>query len=153
GTRGMLMARKKIRIGIIGVGNCASSLVQGINYYRDSKDNEPVPGLMHVELGGYRPEDIEVASAFDVAEGKVGRDVSDALFASPNNTFRRCAVPSTGVTVRRGPTLDCTAKYLRRPREESHALVADVASVLRESRTDCLSSYLSVGSERAKECY
>jgi len=149
----MLMARKKIRIGIIGVGNCASSLVQGINYYRDSKDNEPVPGLMHVELGGYRPEDIEVASAFDVAEGKVGRDVSDALFASPNNTFRFCDVPSTGVTVQRGPTLDGIGKYLRGPVEESDAPVADVASVLRETKTDVLISYLPVGSERATEFY
>ena len=147
------MARAKIRIGIIGVGNCASSLVQGINFYRDVHANEPVPGLMHVELGGYRPEDIEVACAFDVAAGKVGRDVAEAIFAQPNNTIRFADAPASGALVRRGPTLDGIGKYLRGPVEESDQPEADVAEVLRETQTDVLISYLPVGSERATAWY
>ncbi len=147
------MARSKIRIGIIGVGNCASSLVQGISFYRDVRDNEPVPGLMHVELGGYRPEDIEVASAFDVASGKVGSDVADAIFAQPNNTARFAEVAATGVRVERGPTLDGIGKYLRGPVTESDAPEADVAEILRRSGTDVLISYLPVGSEQASAWY
>jgi len=149
----MLMTRKKIRIGIVGVGNCASSLVQGIHYYRGIKDNEPVPGLMHVQLGGYRPEDIEVASAFDVADSKVGSDVADAIFAGPNNTMRFCAVPPTGVSVQRGPTLDGIGKYLRGPIQESSAEPVDVAAALRDSGTEVLVSYLPVGSEEATAWY
>jgi myo-inositol-1-phosphate synthase len=148
-----MMTRKKIRIGIVGVGNCASSLVQGTRFYRDVCDNEPVPGLMHVELGGYRPEDIEVACAFDVANGKVGSDVADAIFAPPNNTARFASVEPTGVEVRRGPTLDGIGKYLRGPIEESDTPEVDVAEVLRATETDILVSYLPVGSERATAWY
>ncbi|PSJ58828.1 inositol-3-phosphate synthase [Kumtagia ephedrae] len=147
------MTRKKIRIGIVGVGNCASSLVQGTRFYRDVCDNEPVPGLMHVELGGYRPDDIEVACAFDVANGKVGSDVADAIFAPPNNTARFASVEPTGVKVQRGPTLDGIGKYLRGPIEESATPEADVADVLRATETDILVSYLPVGSERATAWY
>src|SRR5690606_28777886 len=151
--RGMAMARTKIRIGIVGVGNCASSLVQGITFYDGVAANEPVPGLMNVELGGYRPEDIEVACAFDVAKGKVGKDVAEAIFAEPNNTARFAAVPPTGVLVERGPTLDGIGKYLRGPVEESDAPAADVAEVLRNSGAEILISYLPVGSEQATAWY
>jgi myo-inositol-1-phosphate synthase len=147
------MPSRKIRIAIVGVGNCASSLVQGISYYEDAQENEPVPGLMHVDLGGYRPEDIEVACAFDVAHGKVGRDVAEAIFAEPNNTARFAEVPPTSVLVERGPTLDGIGKYLRGPIEESEAPEADVAEVLRNSGAEILVSYLPVGSEQATAWY
>src|SRR5690606_1436752 len=106
------MGAKKVRVGIVGVGNCASSLVQGLTYYRDADGNEPVPGLMHVNLGGYHVSDIEIAAAFDVATMKVGRDVSEAIYAAPNNTQRFADVAPIGVTVQRGNTLDGIGKYL-----------------------------------------
>jgi myo-inositol-1-phosphate synthase len=140
-------------VGIVGVGNCASSFVQGLSYYRDARGNEPVPGLMNVELGGYHVGDVEVSAAFDVNAGKVGRDVADAIFARPNNTQRFSAVPATGVRVHRGPTLDGLGKYLRDEIEESDEDEADVADVLQTSGTDVLVSYLPVGSQRATEFY
>src|SRR5690242_15934323 len=106
------MTRRKIRVAIVGVGNCASSFVQGLAYYRDADANEPVPGLMNVELGGYHVSDIEISAAFDISAAKVGRDVSEAIFAEPNNTQRFATPPGTGVTVERGPTLDGIGKYL-----------------------------------------
>jgi myo-inositol-1-phosphate synthase len=147
------MARDKIRIGIVGVGNCASSLVQGLSFYSDVRDNEQVPGLLHVELGGYRPKDIEISCAFDIASGKVGRDVADAIAAPPNNTVRFADVAPTGVVVERGPTLDGIGTYLRGTIEEADAPEADVARVLRSSGTEILISYLPVGSERATVWY
>ncbi|HEY0420624.1 MAG TPA: inositol-3-phosphate synthase [Acetobacteraceae bacterium] len=142
-----------LRLGIVGVGNCASSLVQGLAHYRDASANEPVPGLMHADLGGYHVRDIEISAAFDVSAAKVGRDVADALRAPPNNTMEFARVPPTGVTVQRGPTLDGLGRYLREEIEESDAPVADVGAVLQESRTDVLVSYLPVGSQRATEWY
>jgi myo-inositol-1-phosphate synthase len=142
-----------VRVGIAGVGNCASSLVQGLTYYREAHGNEPVPGLMHTELGGYRISDIAVSAAFDVSAAKVGRDVSEAIFAPPNNTMRFAGVAETGVVVRRGPTLDGLGKYLSDEIEESDAPEDDVTTVLRDSRTDVLVSYLPVGSQRATEFY
>lgn len=147
------MAQGKIRIGIIGVGNCASSLVQGLGFYRGLNDSETVPGLMHVDLGGYRLDDIEIASAFDVAAGKVGRDVAEAVFATPNNTLRFADVPATGVVVERGPTLDGIGRYLAGTVEESDAPAADVAETLRRTNTEILISYLPVGSEQATQWY
>ncbi len=144
---------KKLRVGLVGVGNCASSFVQGLTYYRDAKANEPVPGLMNVELGGYHVGDIEIASAFDVSAAKVGRDVSQAIFAAPNNTHRFAEVPDTGIVVRRGPTLDGLGKYLRDEVAESPEPEADVADVLARSRTDVVVSYLPVGSQKATEFY
>jgi myo-inositol-1-phosphate synthase len=144
---------RKVRVGIVGVGNCASSLVQGLSYYRDASGNEPVPGLMNVELGGYHVNDVEVSAAFDVNASKVGRDVADAIFARPNNTQRFALVPPSGIRVHRGPTLDGIGKYLRDTVEESDEPEADVADVLRQSRTDVLVSYLPVGSQRATEFY
>jgi myo-inositol-1-phosphate synthase len=144
---------RKVRIGIVGIGNCASSLVQGLSYYRKAKSNEPVPGLMNVNLGGYHIRDIEVASAFDVNAAKVGRDVADAVWAEPNNTHRFADVAPTGVTVMRGRTLDGIGQYLRDDIEISDEEEADVTSALTRSRTDVLVSYLPVGSQKATEWY
>jgi myo-inositol-1-phosphate synthase len=147
------VSSRRLRVGIVGVGNCASSFVQGLSYYREAKANEPVPGLMNVELGGYHVGDIEIASAFDVGAAKVGRDVCEAVFAPPNNTQKFSAVPKTGVTVRRGKTLDGLGKYLREEIAESDENEANVAEVLDRSRTDVLVSYLPVGSHKATEFY
>jgi myo-inositol-1-phosphate synthase len=147
------MSSSKVRVGIVGVGNCASSFVQGLSYYQDAKGNEPVPGLMNVELGGYHVGDIEIASAFDVNALKVGRDVSEAIFAEPNNTQRFAAVPKSGIVVNRGKTLDGLGKYLRDEIDESPEDEADVTEILRRSRTDVLVSYLPVGSQKATEWY
>jgi len=147
------MGSKKVRIGIVGVGNCASSLVQGITYYRDAKGNEPIPGLMHADLGGYHVSDVEIACAFDVAAGKVGRDVAEAIHARPNNTHRFADVAPTGVRVSRGRTLYGIGKYLRGEIEESDEPEADVAGALRENGADVLVSYLPVGSEAATRYY
>jgi myo-inositol-1-phosphate synthase len=143
----------KVRVGIVGVGNCASSFVQGLTYYSDAHANEPVPGLMNTDLGGYHVRDIEIASAFDVNVRKVGRDVADAIYTEPNNTFRFADVPRTGVRVERGPTLDGLGRYLRDEVEESAAAPVDVAQRLTSTRTDVLVSYLPVGSQLATEWY
>lgn len=147
------MARKKVRVGIVGVGNCASSLVQGLSYYAEATANEPPPGLMNVELGGYHVSDIEIASAFDVHAGKVGRDVADAILQDPNNTYVFAKPDQTGVQVQRGPTLDGVGKYLKGRIEESAAPAVDVAEILRRTKTDVLVSYLPVGSQEATEYY
>jgi myo-inositol-1-phosphate synthase len=144
---------KRIRVGVIGVGNCASSLIQGLSYYADANSNEPVPGLMNVNLGGYRVGDVEISAAFDVNAHKVGRDVAEAIYVSPNNTFRFADVPPTGVTVRRGRTLDGVGQYLREDVRESDEPEADVTEVLAESQTEVVVSYLPVGSQRATEFY
>ncbi len=151
--RDRLLGSKKLRVGVVGVGNCASSFVQGITYYRDANGNEPIPGLMNSYVGDYGVGDIEIASAFDVAASKVGLDVSQAILAEPNNTQRFASVEPTGVVVSRGNTLDGIGKYLKHKVIESEAPLADVASVLRESRTDVLVSYLPVGSQGAAEWY
>ncbi|WP_426958727.1 inositol-3-phosphate synthase [Muricoccus radiodurans] len=147
------MSRRPLRVGIVGVGNCASSFVQGLSYYRDAAANEPVPGLMNVELGGYHVRDIEVSAAFDVNAAKVGRDLSEAILAEPNNTQRFAAVAPTGVRVRRGETLDGIGRYLRDEIAEADGPAEDVAAVLQASGTDVLVSYLPVGSQRATEFY
>jgi myo-inositol-1-phosphate synthase len=147
------MARNKVRVGIVGVGNCASSFVQGLSYYREAKSNEPIPGLMNVELGGYHVSDVEISAAFDVNASKVGRDLSEAIFARPNNTMRFAGVPESHIRVHRGPTLDGLGKYLRDEIEEAEETESDVTDVLRRSGTDVLVSYLPVGSQRATEFY
>ena len=147
------MPNKQLRVGLVGVGNCASSFVQGLTHYRDAAGDAPIPGLMHAELGGWRVRDVAVSAAFDIATNKVGRDVSEAIVAEPNNTMRFAAVPAAGVPVERGPTLDGLGKYMRDELEESGAPVADVAESLRRSRTEVLISYLPVGSQRATEFY
>jgi myo-inositol-1-phosphate synthase len=147
------MTRRKIRVAIVGVGNCASSFLQGLAYYRDADANEPVPGLMNVALGGYHVSDIEISAAFDISAAKVGRDISEAIFAEPNNTQRFAVPPRTGVQVERGPTLDGIGKYLRDEIVEAEAPIANVAAILEATRTDVLVSYLPVGSQQATEWY
>ncbi len=142
-----------VRVGIVGVGNCASSLVQGLHYYRDAKSNQPVPGLMNVEIGGYHVRDVVLASAFDVNAHKVGKDVSAAIWAKPNNTHRFARVPFTGVTVQRGRTLDGIGQYLQDDIEISDEKEADVTDVLVQTHTDVLVSYLPVGSQKATKWY
>ncbi|HTV11997.1 MAG TPA: inositol-3-phosphate synthase [Acidimicrobiales bacterium] len=143
----------KIRLAIAGIGNCASSLVQGLEYYRGSSPHDRVPGLMHVVLGGYHVRDVEVVAAFDVDNMKVGQDVSKAIWAGQNNTYRFANVGELGVEVLRGPTFDGLGKYYRQTVEESPAAPVDVAEVLRSAGADVLVSYLPVGSEEAQKHY
>ena len=142
-----------IRVAIVGVGNCASSLVQGLEFYKDADPAERVPGLMHVRFGPYHVSDVEVVAAFDVDGKKVGRDVSEAIFAEPNNTIRFSDVPPTGVEVLRGPTLDGFGRYYREVAEESDLEPVDVAEALRDAEADVVISYLPVGSEQAARHY
>ena len=147
------MSTNKIRVAIAGVGNCASSLVQGVEYYRHADPAEEVPGLMHVVLGGYHVGDIEFVAAFDVDATKVGLDLGKAIFSGQNNTVRFAAMGEVGVTVQRGPTLDGLGQYYRASVEESPAEPVDVAETLREAGADVLVSYLPVGSEAAQRHY
>jgi len=142
-----------VRIAIVGLGNCASSLVQGLEYYKEADPTHRVPGLMHVELGGYHIRDVEVVAAFDVDAKKVGKDVTEAIFAEPNNTIRFSDVPPTGVTVMRGRTLDGLGTYYRDTIVESDEPEANAVEVLRAARADVLISYLPVGSEQADRYY
>jgi myo-inositol-1-phosphate synthase len=142
-----------VRVAVAGIGNCAASLVQGVHYYRDADPATPVPGLMHVEFGEYHVRDLEFVAAFDVDAKKVGFDLSEAIFASENNTIKLCDVPPLGVTVHRGPTLDGLGSYYRDTITESPDPSVDVAAVLRETRADVLVSYLPVGSEDADRYY
>src|SRR4051812_30991985 len=146
-------AHRKVRFGIVGVGNCASSLIQGIQFYRDADANEPVPGLMNVNLGGYHIRDIEVSAAFDVNARKVGKDVAEAIWAPPNNTHRFASVAPTGIKVMRGPALDGIGQYLRDDIALSDEDEVDVSEALVQSHTDVLVSYLPVGSQKATEWY
>jgi myo-inositol-1-phosphate synthase len=142
-----------IRVAIAGVGNCASSLVQGIEYYRDADPNDTVPGLMHVDLGGYHVRDVEFVTAFDIDAAKVGLDLGKAIFAGQNNTIRFSSVGELGVQVLRGPTFDGLGKYYREIVEESPAEPVDVAAELHRARVDVLVAYLPVGSEAAQKHY
>ncbi len=144
---------KKIRVAIAGVGNCASSLIQGIEYYRDADPADTVPGLMHVELGGYHVRDVEFVAAFDVDAAKVGLDLGKAIFSGQNNTIRFASVGDLGITVQRGPTFDGLGKYYRQTIEESPLEAVDVAETLRRTGADVLVSYLPVGSEQAQKHY
>ena len=144
---------RTIRLAIVGVGNCASSLVQGLSFYADADPAETVPGLMHPVLGGYAIGDVEVVAAFDVNATKVGLDLADAILAAPNNTARFARVAKRGVIVERGPTLDGIGQYLRDEVVEADAAPVDVADVLRRTRTDVVVSFLPVGSQRAAEFY
>src|SRR5512142_1980659 len=142
-----------VRVAIVGVGNCASSLVQGVEYYKDADPESRVPGLMHVQFGPYHVRDVEFVAAFDVDAKKVGRDLAEAIGASENNTIKICDVPPTGVTVQRGPTLDGLGKYYRETVQESDEEPVDVVRALREARVDIVVSYLPVGSEAADKFY
>jgi myo-inositol-1-phosphate synthase len=142
-----------VRVAIVGVGNCASSLVQGVEYYKDADPGSRVPGLMHVQFGPYHVRDLEFVAAFDVDAKKVGRDLAEAIGASENNTIKICDVPPTGIVVQRGPTLDGLGQYYREMITESDDPDIDVVQALRDARADVLVSYLPVGSEQADKYY
>jgi myo-inositol-1-phosphate synthase len=144
---------RKVRVAIIGVGNCANSLLQGVEYYKDAPADQFVPGLMHVDLGGYHVSDIEFTAAFDVTTAKVGTDLADAIWAAPNDTIKFADVPKTGITVSRGMTHDGIGKYLSEVVEKAPGETDDVVGILRETNTDVVVNYLPVGSEAATKWY
>ncbi|GAB2661106.1 inositol-3-phosphate synthase [Gordonia jinhuaensis] len=146
-------ASTPVRVAIVGVGNCASSLVQGVQYYSDADENQTVPGLMHVKFGPYHVRDVEFVAAFDVDAKKVGFDLSDAIFSSENNTIKFADVPPTGVTVQRGHTLDGLGKYYRQTITEAPGDGVDVVQALKDAKVDVLVSYLPVGSDEADKFY
>src|SRR5216110_3549032 len=152
-VRGSRPRARPIRVAIIGVGNCASSLVQGVHYYRNAKAGDRVPGIMHVDLGGYHIRDVEFVAAFDVDRNKVGKDLADAIYAAPNNTYRFADVPKTGVKVSRGMTHDGIGKYLSAVVKKAPGETADIVKILRDTKTDVVVSYLPVGSEEATKWY
>jgi myo-inositol-1-phosphate synthase len=143
----------KINVAIIGVGNCASSLVQGVHYYKKAKEGEFVPGLMNINLGGYHISNINFVAAFDIDKNKVGKDLAEAIFTKPNNTFKFCDVPSTGVKVARGMTHDGLGKYLSQIITKSSGATADIVGILKETKTDVVANFLPVGSEEATKWY
>src|SRR5438445_1529655 len=146
-------SRRKVRVAILGVGNCASSLVQGVEYYRDAKPGASIPGLMHVDLGGYHIRDIEFSAAFDIDTNKVGKDIGEAIYAAPNNTYRFADVPKTGAKVYRGMTHDGLGKYLSRVITKAPGQTDDIVKILKDTGTDVLVNYLPVGSETATKWY
>jgi myo-inositol-1-phosphate synthase len=146
-------SKDKVRVALIGVGNCASSLVQGVEYYKDANPGEFVPGLMHVDLGGYHVRDVEFTAAFDVTTDKVGKDLSEAIWGHPNNTIKFSDVPKTGVTVSRGMTHDGLGKYLSEIVTKAPGETDDVVGILKETGTDVVVNYLPVGSEEATKWY
>jgi myo-inositol-1-phosphate synthase len=143
----------KVRVALVGVGNCASSFVQGVQYYRDANPAEAVPGLMHVDLGGYHVRDIEFTAAFDIDADKVGKDLSEAIWAGQNNTIEFAEVPNLGVPVHKGMTHDGLGRYLKQKIEGAPGETADIVEILRETHTDVVVSYLPVGSEQATKWY
>src|SRR5213080_4834792 len=143
----------KVRVAIVGVGNCASSLVQGVHYYRDASTKDSVPGLMHVDLGGYHIRDIEFVAAFDIDKNKFGKDLSEAIYTKPNNTYTFQQVQHTGVTVERGMTHDGLGKYLSQVIEKAPGPTADIVQILKDREVDVMVSYLPVGSEQATKWY
>ncbi|MCK9248202.1 MAG: inositol-3-phosphate synthase [Solirubrobacteraceae bacterium] len=145
--------RDKVRVAIIGVGNCANSFVQGCHFYKDADASQSVPGLMHVDLGGYHVRDIEFTAAFDVNETKVGKDLSEAIWADPNDTIKFADVPHMGVPVHRGMTHDGIGKYLSQKITKAKGETADIVKILKETKTDVVVSYLPVGSEQATKWY
>ena len=143
----------KIRVAIIGVGNCASSLVQGVFYYHNAKEGDFIPGLMHVNLGGYHVRDIEFSAAFDIDKNKVGKDLSEAIFTKPNNTYQFCKVPNLKVKVERGMTHDGLGFYLSKIIQKAPGPTADIVKILKDTGTDVVVNYLPVGSEEATKWY
>jgi len=144
---------KKVRVAIIGVGNCASSLIQGVEFYRNASENQKVPGLMHVNLGGYHVNDVEFSAAFDINVTKVGKDLSEAITAEPNCTVNFCDVPKLGVKVHRGMTHDGLGKYLKEVIKKAPGPTADIVGILKDTKTDVVVNYLPVGSEEATKWY
>ena len=150
---GKARTKDKVRVAIVGVGNCANSLVQGVQYYKDAPDDQFVPGLMHVNLGGYHISDIEFTAAFDVTTDKVGKDLADAIWAHPNDTIKFADVPKTGIKVNRGMTHDGLGKYISEVVTKAPGQTDDIVGILRETKTDVVVSYLPVGSEAAAKWY
>ncbi len=148
-----MSSSKKVRVAIIGIGNCASSLVQGVHYYRNAKDDEQIPGIMHVNLGGYHIRDIEFTAAFDVVDTKVGKDLSEAIYAYPNNTYKFVDVPFMNLPVERGMTHDGLGKYLQQILKKAPGPTADIVGILKETKTDVVINFLPVGSEMATKWY
>jgi myo-inositol-1-phosphate synthase len=144
---------EKVRVAIVGVGNCASSFVQGVEYYKDADPAGFVPGLMHVDLGGYHVRDIEISAAFDIDSNKVGKDLSEAIWAGENNTIKFADVPHLGVPVYRGMTHDGLGKYLKERITKAPGETDDIVGILKETKTDVVVSYLPVGSELATKWY
>jgi len=153
GSKNGARSKDKVRVAIIGVGNCANSLLQGVEYYKDAKSEDSVPGLMHVDLGGYHISDIEFTAAFDVVKGKVGVDLADAIWAKPNDTIKFATVPKTGIRVSRGMTHDGIGKYMAQVVEKAPGRTDDVVGILKETGTDVVVNYLPVGSESAAKWY
>jgi len=151
--KGGTLPSRKIRVAIIGVGNCASSLVQGIQYYKDAKEEDFIPGLMHTNLGGYHVRDIEFVAAFDIDKNKVGKDLSRAIFTKPNNTTKFSSVPNLGVPVYRGMTHDGLGQYLSEIIQKAPGPTDDIVGILKETRADVVVNYLPVGSEEATKWY
>ena len=147
------MGDNKVRVAIIGVGNCAASLVQGIHFYRNAPDDQFIPGLMHPRLGDYHVGDIEITAAFDIDAAKVGKDLSEAIWAGPNNTIKFCDVPHMGVTVSRGMTHDGLGRYLKERIQKAPGPTDDIVGILKDTKTDVVVSFLPVGSEMATKWY
>src|ERR671922_107644 len=150
---GRARSDERVRVALIGVGNCANSLLQGVEYYKDAPDDQFVPGLMHVNLGGYHVRDVEFTAAFDVVKGKVGEDLADAIWAHPNDTIKFADVPQTGIKVSRGMTHDGLGKYLSQVVDKAPGETDDVIGILRDTKTDVVVNYLPVGSEAATKWY
>jgi len=148
-----MTSKKKVRVAIIGVGNCASSLVQGVQFYKNTAEDDKIPGLMHVSLGGYHVRDIEFTAAFDVVDTKVGKDLSEAIFAYPNNTYKFADVPHLDVSVARGMTHDGLGKYLSQIVTKAPGPTSDIIGILKETKTDVVVNFLPVGSEMATKWY
>ena len=145
--------RKKVRIAIIGIGNCAASLVQGLEYYKNAADDQEIPGLMHAKVGGYHVRDIEISAAFDVVTSKVGLDLSEAIWAEPNNTIKFADVPHLGIPVNRGMTHDGLGKYLLQKVQKAEGPTDDILGILKDTKTDVVVNFMPVGSEMATKWY
>ena len=152
-ANGALKQRDEVRVAIVGVGNCASSFIQGVEYYKDANPNDFVPGLMHVDLGGYHVGNVKFSAAFDIDADKVGKDLSQAIWSGQNNTFKFADVPSLDIPVQRGMTHDGLGKYLKQKIKKAPGETADIVSILKETQTDVVVSYLPVGSEDATKWY
>ena len=150
---GVARTDEKVRVAIVGTGNCANSFIQGVQYYKDADPTEEVPGLMHVDLGGYHVRDVEFVAAFDIDSEKVGKDLSEAIWSGQNNTIKFADVPELGVKVERGMTHDGLGKYLKEKITKAPGETADVVGILKETRADVLVCYLPVGSEDATKWY
>jgi myo-inositol-1-phosphate synthase len=153
GSNGAAATDEKVRVAIVGVGNCANSFIQGVHYYRDADPSEEVPGLMHVDLGGYHVRDVEFVAAFDIDSEKVGKDLSEAIFSGQNNTLKFAEVPKLGVKVHRGMTHDGLGKYLKEKITKAPGQTSDIVGILQDTQTDVLVCYLPVGSEQATKWY